>query len=70
MFFQKNLPVWERVLRVCIGLIVVAIAFIMPIATVIQWVAMAASVMFACTGFIGICPMCAMFGRRLKHHES
>lgn len=68
MLFQKNLPTWERALRVCIGLAVVIAAFFVPVAFVIQWTAAAAGVIFACTGFIGFCPMCAMSGRKVKRH--
>jgi hypothetical protein len=69
MFFQKNLPAWERALRVCIGLAIVIASFVIPMASTPQWVAAAAGVMFACTGFVGFCPMCALFGRKLKRHE-
>ena len=70
MFYQKNLPTWERALRVCIALAIVIASFVMPITPVMKWVAAAAGVMFAGTGFIGFCPMCALFGRKLKRHES
>lgn len=70
MSFQKNLPTWEQALRLCIGLAVVIASFVMPNTPVMQWVAAAAGVMFACTGFIGFCPMCAPFGRKLKRHGS
>ncbi len=69
MFFQKNLPKWERALRLCIGLVIVIASFVMPIEPAIKWVAVAAGVVFACTGFIGFCPMCAMFGRKLKRSD-
>lgn len=69
MFFQKNLPLWERALRVCLGLAVVVVAFVTPLEPVYLWSAVAAGVVFACTGFIGFCPMCAIAGRKLKQPQ-
>lgn len=69
MFYVKNLPRWERVLRVIVG--VMALAF-----AAMNWslsgLAVAAGIMgamLAMTGLIGFCPMCAMVGRKLdgKH---
>jgi hypothetical protein len=65
MFYTKNVPGWERVLRVIMGLMSLAYA-------VMNWgvsglaVAMGVmGVMLAMTGLIGFCPMCAMVGRKL-----
>lgn len=68
MFFQKNLPSWERALRVLTGLAAAIGAFALPIDPRYQWLAAAGGAMFAATGFVGFCPMCALFGRRPKPH--
>lgn len=70
MFFQKNLPLWERALRICAGLLVAALGFVLAPAPapapLITWLAYGSGALLACTGFIGFCPMCALAGRRLK----
>ena len=65
MFYVKNVPNWERVLRVVMGLMALAFA-------VMNWggspLAIGAGVMGAIlsmTGLFGFCPMCAMVGRKL-----
>ena len=66
MFFQKNLPLWERALRICLGVVVAALGFTSAPGPMIAWLAYGAAALLACTGFIGFCPMCAVAGRRLK----
>lgn len=66
MFFQKNLPLWERALRVCLGVVVAALTFTMAPSPMIAWLAYGSAAVLACTGFIGFCPMCAVAGRRLR----
>ncbi len=66
MFFQKNLPLWERALRVCLALVVATLGFTMAPSVMMAWLAYGSAAILACTGFIGFCPMCAMAGRRLK----
>ena len=66
MFYVKNVPNWERILRLIAG--VIALGF-----SVLNWgtssMAVGVGVMgavLAMTGLIGFCPMCAMVGRKLK----
>lgn len=66
MIFQKNLPLWERTLRTCIGLALAIGALLMPTEPWLKWVLVASGVSFVAMGFVGFCPMCAMFGRKLK----
>ena len=66
MFFQKNLPVWERLVRLCLGLLVAGLGYVAAPASVIAWLGYASGAVLAVTGFIGFCPMCALVGRRLK----
>lgn len=65
MFYAKNVPNWERVLRSLIGLMCLAYA-------AMNWggsgMAVGIGVMgavLAMTGLAGFCPMCAMVGRKL-----
>lgn len=64
MFFQKNLPLWERALRLCLGLLIVGASFYFPLTGIVKWVAVGSGMLLACTGFFGFCPMCAMVGRK------
>jgi hypothetical protein len=62
--YAKNLPVWERVLR--IGLSGTAIALALALMAPPWSFAVAASAVgFALTGLVGFCPACALVGRRL-----
>jgi hypothetical protein len=64
MFFMKNVPNWERVLRVGAG----AAAAVSGALTGGPWVVVGivTGVTFAMTGFLGFCPLCAMVGRTLS----
>lgn len=69
MFYTKNLPTWERMLRVIMGIMSLAYAGM-------NWdgssLAVGMGIMgaiLAMTGMIGFCPLCAMVGRKLnKEH--
>lgn len=65
MFYVKNVPSWERALRLVMG--VMALVF-----AAMNWgssnLAVGTGVigaMLAVTGLVGFCPMCAMVGRKL-----
>lgn len=67
MFYAKNVPTWERVLRTVTGLAGLAYA-------IMNWgvspLAVGAGLMGAVlsmTGMFGYCPMCAMVGRKLDN---
>ncbi|MGS0742964.1 YgaP family membrane protein [Glaciimonas sp. GG7] len=69
MFYAKNMPNWERALRLIMG--VMALVFVG-----MNWgssdLGIGAGIMgamLAMTGLFGFCPMCAMVGRKLdKRH--
>jgi hypothetical protein len=65
MFYVKNVPVWERVLRVVIGAILVAYA-LLAVSGAVTWVLIASAAGLVMSGMFGFCPACAMVGRRLK----
>ena len=67
MFYKKNVPAGERIVRVVGGCGMVACGLWGPgLSGGIVGHAIAISGVIALlTGFIGFCPMCAMVGRRL-----
>jgi Protein of unknown function (DUF2892) len=65
MFFIKNVPVPERLLRFASGAALAVSGFRMGMG---PWTAGAMAVGGLClalTGLIGFCPMCALVGRKL-----
>lgn len=65
MFYVKNLPVWERLLRGATGAALVVYALLAP-AGPLAWLAVVAAAGLVLSGIFGFCPACAMVGRRLK----
>lgn len=65
MIYVKNLPAWERILRVAAGLAMAATGLLAFPAQWLGYGLAASGVVAALTGFVGFCPMCAMVGRRL-----
>lgn len=63
-FYVKNVPSWERLLRIVIAAAVVAHALV-ALGGLARPVVAASAIGFALTGLIGFCPACAMFGRKL-----
>ncbi|WP_020653726.1 YgaP family membrane protein [Massilia niastensis] len=64
MFYVKNVPGWERVLRVIAGLAAIAIGLLGVKGVASVLVAVSAAGIVA-SGLFGFCPACAMVGRRL-----
>ena len=63
-FYVKNVPGWERALRLLIGAIAAAVA-LYSFSGLTGWLLAASAAGLAMTGLVGFCPMCAMVGRRL-----
>ncbi len=62
---KRNLPTWERGLRIGSGLAVgAAVATGMTPAGLVTWLALATAATLVLTAFVGFCPACAMVGRR------
>lgn len=66
MFYVKNVPTWERFLRLIMGLMSLVYAGL-------NWGGSGLAIgmgvmgaMLALTGLVGFCPMCAMVGRKLN----
>ncbi|KQV90016.1 hypothetical protein ASD15_25380 [Massilia sp. Root351] len=64
MFYVKNVPNGERVLRVVAGLAAAAISLIAVDGALGALLAASAGGI-AASGLFGFCPMCALVGRRL-----
>ncbi|MDX1251133.1 MAG: DUF2892 domain-containing protein [Gammaproteobacteria bacterium] len=65
MIYVKNLPLWERSLRIGVGTAAAAYA-LLSLGGVMGWVILAGGVGLALTGIFGFCPACALAGRRLE----
>jgi len=71
MFYRKNLPGWERVMRSVGGVVMIAYGlFGMPglpgtPGAIAGYLIAGTGAVAILTGFFGFCPMCAMVGRRL-----
>ena len=66
MIYRKNLPGWERAMRLLGGAVMIACGLLGLPGTPIGYLIAGAGAMTAATGFFGFCPMCAMVGRRLQ----
>jgi hypothetical protein len=64
MFYVKNVPTWERVLRVLAGLAVVSWS-VMALGGLWGTVAALSAAGLVLSGLVGFCPACAMVGRKL-----
>ncbi|MDE2594907.1 MAG: DUF2892 domain-containing protein [Burkholderiales bacterium] len=65
MFYAKNLPTWERLVRIVLGLAGLLYAALnLGTSTLAVGVGITAATL-ALTGLFGFCPMCAMVGRKL-----
>ncbi|MES2933989.1 MAG: DUF2892 domain-containing protein [Pseudomonadota bacterium] len=65
MLYVKNVPGFERVLRVAAGIAAAVLAMLF-LAAPLSWMAAASAIGISLTGLFGFCPACAMVGRRLK----
>ena len=65
MIYIKNLPLWERSLRIGAGIVAVAYG-LLSVGDVMGWPILVGGVGTALTGIFGFCPACALAGRRLE----
>lgn len=65
MIYIKNLPLWERLLRIGVGTVAAAYAAL-SVGGVLGLAIAAGGIGAALTGIFGFCPACALAGRRLK----
>jgi hypothetical protein len=64
MWYRKNIPGWERALRVLMAIAMIGYG-LTALSAPMGYLMAAAGLMAGLTGFIGFCPACAMVGRRL-----
>lgn len=65
MIYVKNLPWWERSLRIGLGTAAAAYA-VFNVDSILAWTIAAGGVGATVTGLFGFCPACALAGRRLE----
>jgi hypothetical protein len=63
-YLKRNLPGWERFLRIAAGIATAVLAYYFARLPIGMWIGVAGGLMFAATGLVGFCPMCAMVGRK------
>ena len=68
MFYVKNVPGWERFVRIISGVVgaVLSIVFLKGLLGVIGAVVAAG---ITVSGLVGFCPACAIVGRRLAKQQ-
>lgn len=64
MLYQKNVPVWERWVRIVIGVALVGYALFGAPSPWALGIVLISAVVLAVTNFVGYCPACAMLGRK------
>lgn len=64
MLYVKNVPGWERALRIVMGLAGLAVAAMNWGSAPLAVGAGLMGAMLGLTGLFGFCPMCAMVGRK------
>lgn len=64
MLYIKNLPVWERLLRIGLGVAFVIYLLAFGGSGPWIWALVATIAILVLTGLVGFCPACALVGRR------
>lgn len=67
MFYAKNVPTWERILRIVMGLMGLGYAGMNLGGSGLAVGIGLMGAMLAMTGLVGFCPLCAMVGRKLDN---
>jgi hypothetical protein len=68
MFYVKNVPTWERIVRVIAGLAAIVAGYSLVGGMWGTLIAASAAGIVG-SGLFGFCPMCAMVGRRLEQKK-
>jgi len=66
MNFKRNVPGWERGLRAACGIVLLAVAALMPLTGWTMWAVLAGGAGLLVSALAGFCPACALAGRRLS----
>lgn len=65
MFYTKNVPTIERIVRVVVGVGIAGAGILTHQSVGIELALVATGIFVGMTGFFGFCPMCALVGRKL-----
>lgn len=65
MFYVKNVPAFERILRLSLGAATIFLGFWIDKGPMVTGMVVGSGFIAALTGLIGFCPMCALVGRKL-----
>lgn len=68
MFYPKNVPNWERVSRIALGVVLIVLAFTGTDQPLRMGLLIFSAGFVLITGFVGFCPMCALVGRKIKQN--
>ncbi|MCH8620477.1 DUF2892 domain-containing protein [Undibacterium sp. TS12] len=63
-YLKRNLPHWERALRIIAGLLLAWLAYSGKVSGMLNWLLIASAATMILTAFAGFCPACAMAGRK------
>jgi hypothetical protein len=63
MLYHKNLPGWERALRIALGAALIFYGLVLAGSTLLMALALVSAAVVVITGFVGYCPICSLAGR-------
>jgi hypothetical protein len=63
MLYHKNLPGWERALRIALGAALIFYGIVVAGSTLLMALALVSAAVVLITGFVGFCPVCSLAGR-------
>ncbi|HYW55386.1 MAG TPA: DUF2892 domain-containing protein [Polaromonas sp.] len=64
IYMKRNLPGWERVLRLGGGMTLACATLLLLPMGWLFWAGLATALSLGLTGLVGFCPACAMVGRK------
>lgn len=70
MFYSKNVPPWERTLRLVAAAALIFLGFWIDRGPMVTAIVVGHGLVLALTGFFGFCPACAMVGRKLDKRKA
>lgn len=65
MWYVKNVPLWERLLRGLVGVTALGYSYTLLGTSMLGVIVGLSCATFALTGLFGYCPMCAIAGRKI-----
>lgn len=65
MFYAKNVPGWERAMRIMLGVACIGFGILNWGGSALAVAVFMTGAMLALTGLFGFCPACALIGRKI-----